>query len=639
MVAEERRRICVECEDTSPPSCHSFAPVRPTWIRQGLHCASSSDGSDATAMRRAGFAAAVAVFLASALWLGQPTWRLGLRQHHLAANARGASQLLAVAGAAAASPAAHSPSAALQELQRQAQILVREAAQPGANAVIVAAAKAATTAAAEAATLDAAFAAAAAAQAPAAPAVGGPAAGEITTAPATTTTLPGSSTSPATTTSVSNGLVPVATATLHSAAATSSTIPPTGTTTASFASVTTATSPAAGATPSPVMQLQGCMGDGEYCTQARCCRGSGMVKCFERDAAVAICAIGCEPGIHPEDTERTPWSCKVLSPITNTSPTSQEPLAKTIPPTADNCYYSHSCQDKKNKCFKKSDASLWASCKASCTAGINMDDPAAAREPWTCEELVHVALPSVEHKVTAVTPYLSLFCWCIMRPKGDELALIKAQFPIAGGIFGCDDYMLFSDENLPDIPGSVLLPKFTGRKNVPGALTATWVNADEFIAAWEKIVDDRRFLLHDWTLKADPDAVFIPEALKTHLGKYASQIAGGKGVYLKNCEGGPRGLQLFGSIELLSSQAVINLGANRARCTGVEHNLMGEDAWLQQCLNLIGVTAIEDYAFLADGYCPSSAPIAVCGAGRAAFHPFKLPDQWLKCYKEAVGPR
>mmetsp|Transcript_72476 Transcript_72476/g.234256 ORF Transcript_72476/g.234256 Transcript_72476/m.234256 type:complete len:118 (-) Transcript_72476:20-373(-) len=64
-------------------------------------------------------------------------------------------------------------------------------------------------------------------------------------------------------------------------------------------------------------------------------------------------------------------------------------------------------------------------------------------------------------------------------------------------------------------------------------------------------------------VKADPDAVFSADALRQHLGNYKGQASSDRGVYMKNCEAGPRGLQLFGSMELLSLGAMKTFGANR----------------------------------------------------------------------------
>lgn len=266
-----------------------------------------------------------------------------------------------------------------------------------------------------------------------------------------------------------------------------------------------------------------------------------------------------------------------------------------------------------------------------------MEDAADAREEWKCEFAKPLQLLADKKPVTADTPYSSLFCFAVFNSKSDELELMRAQLPMAGGVFGCDDFMLFCDEIQPDLPHSYTLA-LTNRNKVAGALTATYVNSDEFIAAWEKVVDEHRYSFHDWVVKADPDAVFVPKRLTERLEKYESQAqAGGAGIYLKNCAAGARDLQLFGSVEVLSQLAVTTFGANRDRCRNMDHGLMGEDMWLQNCLKELGVLGVEAYDFLADGYCPSSPGIDGCSPPAVAFHPFKKPVQWQACFGAAVA--
>jgi hypothetical protein len=216
-----------------------------------------------------------------------------------------------------------------------------------------------------------------------------------------------------------------------------------------------------------------------------------------------------------------------------------------------------------------------------------------------------------------------------------EMALMIAQNQKKAGIFGCDEYAVFCDQNRDDLPFPYTVVNFAGRRGVPGALTATWVNADDFISAWDHIITQEHYTKYDWSIKVDPDTVFLANGMRRHLKKYKGELVSGNGVYLKNCEAGPRGLQLFGSVEVLSSGAVSSLGANRDNCrNSIQHGLMGEDLWLQTCLDQIGVRAIEDYEFLADGYCPSAPSIALCSPPRVVFHPFKMPAQWMKCLDE-----
>lgn len=232
----------------------------------------------------------------------------------------------------------------------------------------------------------------------------------------------------------------------------------------------------------------------------------------------------------------------------------------------------------------------------------------------------------------------SLFCFAVCMSAGGDKALLQNQAHRNAGLFGCDAYVIFSDQGI-GLKNSQVLPQVVAPRGVAGALTATWVNADAFIAAWDRIVADGEFRQHEWVVKVDPDAVFLPSRLRQHLAepRFAGPAKSAIGAYLKNCAAGPRGLQLFGSIEVLTRNAVQRLSDGSLRCKQeVDHTLSGEDLWLQRCLDLLGVQAVEDYGRLVvDGYCPGSVAASPCSPAFVAFHPFKVPEQWLQCWGEA----
>lgn len=237
----------------------------------------------------------------------------------------------------------------------------------------------------------------------------------------------------------------------------------------------------------------------------------------------------------------------------------------------------------------------------------------------------------------SAVPGISLLCFAVSRSEGTEFLLILNQFRAGVGIFACDDHVLFSDR-ATEVPETQVLPNFFAEQQVPGALTASWVNTKGFMDAWAWIVSDGHMDAHDWVAKVDPDAVFFPDRLKIHLDDGRFKGAAKKtGVYLKNCFDGPE-LQLYGSLEVLSSRAVRALGpAVAPNCRNIpDFERMGEDMWLQRCLDQIGVASVEDYdGLVADAYCPSGPK--GCGPQAVAFHPFKLPAQWAECYRQASG--
>jgi len=132
--------------------------------------------------------------------------------------------------------------------------------------------------------------------------------------------------------------------------------------------------------------------------------------------------------------------------------------------------------------------------------------------------------------------------------------------------------------------------------------------------------------------KVDPDTVFFPMRLKIRLHGVQQKIGAAHasgGVYFRNCMA--PGLQLFGSLEIVSHRALGALKGRGTRCDGADNFRMGEDMWLQRCLDNVGAVGIEESELLRDGYCPVAGPKA-CEFGAVAFHPFKTVQQWQACH-------
>jgi hypothetical protein len=241
-----------------------------------------------------------------------------------------------------------------------------------------------------------------------------------------------------------------------------------------------------------------------------------------------------------------------------------------------------------------------------------------------------------------------LYCFAIAQAEAtdapnafDELALMRKQFRLCGGVFGCTHYAVLSDRELEVGPKATswTLPSVSSSQGGGNAMTATWVNTEVFKTAWQTIIDEGTYLQDDFVVKADPDAVLVPTALQDilhHKGYAADQP-----ILFRNCPGGPRGLELFGSLEVVSRTGVATYAAAGAECQEKVEDaaLMGEDMWLQECLEAIGVQSVMDVDLMHDAYCSQDALVAdMCTDGKAAYHPFKVADEWAKCFGIAVLP-
>ena len=193
---------------------------------------------------------------------------------------------------------------------------------------------------------------------------------------------------------------------------------------------------------------------------------------------------------------------------------------------------------------------------------------------------------------------------------------------------------------LTDVQGSpmvttVLLRHDLTTKPKAGSLEGI-LNTQIFMQAWAQVNEDGRFRHHDWTIKVDPDAVFLPSRLRTHLLDIAPASSSEK-LYLVNCK---QSFGLFGALEVFSREALetyiadYNMG-EEARClTELDWTMMGEDLFMKRCFDLLDIGAKSDFGLLSDGYC-NDAP-SPCYSGNVTFHPFKTSMSYAECFHEAA---
>jgi len=243
---------------------------------------------------------------------------------------------------------------------------------------------------------------------------------------------------------------------------------------------------------------------------------------------------------------------------------------------------------------------------------------------------------------------ISLFCWAVVQASGYEGPLVKAQLAKKAGIFACDDYALVSDKDLQFEGVKTVLVSTTKVTGYTAAGTSP--NAPVFVEAWGKLKEDGRYSKHDWIVKADPDTVVVPDRLRTVLAPgqqpknpypppYAP--APGSGQWVPNCDkmknwgAGWGGLwpMMFGSIEIISREAIDNYFANEQMCKdslpGWE--MMGEDRFLGLCFRKLH--AEELFIRQGDGTCMGGA---CTDPNFQAYHPRKDVTSWMQCWGQAT---
>merc|ERR1712241_205166 len=148
----------------------------------------------------------------------------------------------------------------------------------------------------------------------------------------------------------------------------------------------------------------------------------------------------------------------------------------------------------------------------------------------------------------------------------------------------------------------------------------TWVNAGIFMQVWKEIQKEGIWKSKDYTVKADPETVFLPMRLRA---KLESQTAVSK--YLDNLDECKSSLNWKGHEKLYGNQA------------------WGEDLFAQKCMDMHGVDKIEGYDLMIDGNCEAHRPESEkknkkwkpdCASTKTSgLHRFAKPQEYFECLK------
>jgi len=210
--------------------------------------------------------------------------------------------------------------------------------------------------------------------------------------------------------------------------------------------------------------------------------------------------------------------------------------------------------------------------------------------------------------------------------------MLTAQLGNAAGIFGCDEHKVLSygvGMELGDVLQTAEIPKLQSSTH-QGADLEKEELLEVFMRAWRLVLRDGRFRSHDWTVKVEPNTVFFPERLRERV-RWAHP--GSSGLFVLSCNryGPPSMLR---AVEALSRDAVLGYESGRDRCEEhrAEHKDLGENEFIQWCLNLLGVGSTYYSDMVADDACwPGSCD----SAEKVAFHPFSSVGGYLRCWEQA----
>lgn len=209
---------------------------------------------------------------------------------------------------------------------------------------------------------------------------------------------------------------------------------------------------------------------------------------------------------------------------------------------------------------------------------------------------------------------------------------MRTLYPHSLGIFACNAWAIYSD-----IVTWVADPSSNDTIGIPGpaaTYNGLWLNSGVFIRAWTRLLKDGVFRAHEWTIKADPDAVFLPERLRQHLrqGNWGWEPV----VYFKNCE---QFHSMQGPLEIFSRGAVARLATDLWSCgSGIDQSHIGEDGFMDLCMERLGIQPIFDFTLLQDMYCGNTyvgQPLPPCTDNwKVAFHPMKSVPEYFHCLSQ-----
>lgn len=233
----------------------------------------------------------------------------------------------------------------------------------------------------------------------------------------------------------------------------------------------------------------------------------------------------------------------------------------------------------------------------------------------------------------------SLFCFSVVTTGTTEVDLIKEQYKHVLGIFQCNHWEVYADQPMDLMAGGARAVYISGPKAVRGQVpnkylpgTTMWLNTGVFLQAWRQVVVDPRALSSSWIVKADVDTVFLPNRLRGMLLDNPDVTSDEwPGMYVKNCQAF---MSMQGPLEVFSLKAVLNFADGKENCMRrLSWMAMGEDMFMDRCMDLLGVRTVIDFRMLRDDYCDSSH-FWGCFSKAVAFHSFKTPSGYNQCIRQ-----
>jgi len=303
---------------------------------------------------------------------------------------------------------------------------------------------------------------------------------------------------------------------------------------------------------------------------------------------------------------------------------------------SEDCAQTGCCQTTGQKCWAKDSKSSF--CKQDCPSD------------WDCADLTKTRDADV------VSPGTSLYCYSLWfstkggKSKVPDDELLAWQLKNGKSIFACQAWDVFSDVPL-SLSGKYDAIQLKDEDGDWYAYTredtGAAANAAIHVSAWKVIRGQQKWRDQEWVVKADADAVFIPQRLQDLLARQKQPYTG---IYYENCKGVDSGF--FGSLEVISTLGFkifvdklevckSSLAWDGNPSSGWKYGPWGEDKFAQECMDKYGVLKLPLFELTYDGTCPSDRPkgqeknkkfVPPCWNSSAPVtHPLKSVKAWAEC--------
>uniref|UniRef100_A0A7S4RGZ0 Hexosyltransferase n=1 Tax=Alexandrium monilatum TaxID=311494 RepID=A0A7S4RGZ0_9DINO len=161
----------------------------------------------------------------------------------------------------------------------------------------------------------------------------------------------------------------------------------------------------------------------------------------------------------------------------------------------------------------------------------------------------------------------------------------------------------------------------------------SFMNGVPFVRAWDRILNMGKYWNYSWTVKVDPDTVFVPNRLRPHLQHMPAE----QPCWVRNWD---HKFGLLGPIEVFSALGVQLYGKRKSECIdSSNHGEMlatsGEDGWIATCMGrTLQVRGVRDLGILD---CTGDMNKCWWSDGVPARHPFKDPDNFRTCLDRSIS--